>query len=319
MHRASLESVGSSNAGPLRRNQACHQCRARKLKCDAGRPCSTCKRSHAKAVASLTSAGQSVLAEPSCTYDYAPGEDPWTATLRHGMGLTPSRPPSKSGSISPGNLSSDNQTEQSSNYLSPPAPLPSNSPHQIGPHRSRHSSSSRNRSPSYPSSNPIVLSPHGSVRSMSPLPAGLVPAPGARDAFSSPLPPLGHFGGSPPYPNPNTLHSMPPYVLPHSSNDPSHDLDYQEMVDMLYNPSGPFFDSQPPFLQLPPYVNPYFSGVPASGGVSVYASDPLGDELYNSSLDLMSNLEVGEAPPRRGATGRSSGTSPSARGASGRR
>ncbi|QRW20129.1 Fungal Zn(2)-Cys(6) binuclear cluster domain [Rhizoctonia solani] len=55
---SSAPAPASSSSGPLRRNQACHQCRARKLKCDAGRPCSTCKRSHAKVVAALTSSAR---------------------------------------------------------------------------------------------------------------------------------------------------------------------------------------------------------------------------------------------------------------------
>ncbi|KAJ7487703.1 hypothetical protein B0H11DRAFT_2014525 [Mycena galericulata] len=67
----------SSHAGrpdgphPLKRNQACHQCRRRKLKCDAKRPaCSTCIRSHAHAVAHAQPGTQSQLPEaPDCTFD----------------------------------------------------------------------------------------------------------------------------------------------------------------------------------------------------------------------------------------------------------
>ncbi|KLO14473.1 hypothetical protein SCHPADRAFT_920667 [Schizopora paradoxa] len=46
------ESAGGSAPMPpvLKRNQACHQCRRRKLKCDANRPCATCVRSHRNAV-----------------------------------------------------------------------------------------------------------------------------------------------------------------------------------------------------------------------------------------------------------------------------
>ncbi|KAJ6575219.1 hypothetical protein B0H19DRAFT_1127724 [Mycena capillaripes] len=67
----------SSNSGrpdgphPLKRNQACHQCRRRKLKCDAKRPaCSTCIRSHAHAVAHAPPGTQAQLpSEPECTFD----------------------------------------------------------------------------------------------------------------------------------------------------------------------------------------------------------------------------------------------------------
>ncbi|KZT30482.1 hypothetical protein NEOLEDRAFT_1053482 [Neolentinus lepideus HHB14362 ss-1] len=54
----------------LKRNQACHQCRRRKLKCDAKRPCSTCIRSHAHAV-SHAPPGVELPPAPECTYDEA--------------------------------------------------------------------------------------------------------------------------------------------------------------------------------------------------------------------------------------------------------
>ncbi|KAJ7225424.1 hypothetical protein GGX14DRAFT_420423 [Mycena pura] len=54
---------------PLKRNQACHQCRRRKLKCDAKRPaCSTCIRSHAHAVAHAAP-GTQLPSEPDCSFD----------------------------------------------------------------------------------------------------------------------------------------------------------------------------------------------------------------------------------------------------------
>ncbi|KAF8325796.1 uncharacterized protein EI90DRAFT_3071770 [Cantharellus anzutake] len=53
----------------LPRNQACHQCRKKKLKCDAGRPCSTCVKAHAHKVAPLMVKGQPFDPNPSCTYD----------------------------------------------------------------------------------------------------------------------------------------------------------------------------------------------------------------------------------------------------------
>lgn len=55
----------------LKRNQACHQCRRRKLKCDAKRPCSTCVRSHAHAV-SHAPPGTGVPSKPDCTFDEKP-------------------------------------------------------------------------------------------------------------------------------------------------------------------------------------------------------------------------------------------------------
>ncbi|KAG8813066.1 hypothetical protein FRC19_002689 [Serendipita sp. 401] len=55
----------------LKRNMACHQCRKRKLKCDAQRPCATCKRSHANLLATAMP-GVDVPSEPVCTYDELP-------------------------------------------------------------------------------------------------------------------------------------------------------------------------------------------------------------------------------------------------------
>lgn len=52
----------------LKRNQACHQCRRRKLKCDAKRPCSTCVRSHAHATAHAPP-GTNLPQRPECTFD----------------------------------------------------------------------------------------------------------------------------------------------------------------------------------------------------------------------------------------------------------
>ncbi|TFK30536.1 hypothetical protein FA15DRAFT_662508 [Coprinopsis marcescibilis] len=52
----------------LKRNQACHQCRRRKLKCDAKRPCSTCVRSHAHAL-SHAPPGANLPPKPECTFD----------------------------------------------------------------------------------------------------------------------------------------------------------------------------------------------------------------------------------------------------------
>ncbi|KAF8607219.1 hypothetical protein BDV93DRAFT_552958 [Ceratobasidium sp. AG-I] len=54
---------------PLKRNQACRQCRKRKMKCDAQRPCRGCVRSHGTIVANLVKAGQPFPPVPECTYD----------------------------------------------------------------------------------------------------------------------------------------------------------------------------------------------------------------------------------------------------------
>lgn len=63
-------SVGSGSGGAtvLKRNQACHQCRRRKLKCDARRPCSTCVRSH-KHARDHAQPGANLPERPECTFD----------------------------------------------------------------------------------------------------------------------------------------------------------------------------------------------------------------------------------------------------------
>ncbi|TRM66195.1 hypothetical protein BD626DRAFT_198467 [Schizophyllum amplum] len=67
MYKASTPT--STAANMLKRNQACHQCRRRKLKCDAKRPaCSTCIRSHAHAV-SHAPPDADLPSEPVCTFD----------------------------------------------------------------------------------------------------------------------------------------------------------------------------------------------------------------------------------------------------------
>ncbi|CAA7266537.1 unnamed protein product [Cyclocybe aegerita] len=63
-----LLALSSSHPNVLKRNQACHQCRRRKLKCDAKRPCSTCLRSHAHAVAHAAP-GTVMPPKPECTFD----------------------------------------------------------------------------------------------------------------------------------------------------------------------------------------------------------------------------------------------------------
>ncbi|KIL70734.1 hypothetical protein M378DRAFT_194984 [Amanita muscaria Koide BX008] len=53
----------------LKRNQACHQCRRRKLKCDAQKPsCSTCIRSHNHTIVHAPP-GTPLPPKPTCTYD----------------------------------------------------------------------------------------------------------------------------------------------------------------------------------------------------------------------------------------------------------
>lgn len=70
---ASTTTAQTPAAQALKRNQACHQCRKRKLKCNAQKPCATCAKSHKLAVASNpTLAGT----EPECTYDEFTPEHP---------------------------------------------------------------------------------------------------------------------------------------------------------------------------------------------------------------------------------------------------
>ncbi|KAF9452679.1 hypothetical protein P691DRAFT_179047 [Macrolepiota fuliginosa MF-IS2] len=70
-----------SHPNVLKRNQACHQCRRRKLKCDAKRPCSTCVRSHAHQL-NHAPPGSNIPPRPDCTFDEiaetnpAPAEGP---------------------------------------------------------------------------------------------------------------------------------------------------------------------------------------------------------------------------------------------------
>ncbi|KAI0778484.1 hypothetical protein BD413DRAFT_109535 [Trametes elegans] len=57
---------------------ACHQCRRRKLKCDAKRPCSTCIRSHSYAAAHAPP-GSDLPSHPECTFDDASESEPSSA------------------------------------------------------------------------------------------------------------------------------------------------------------------------------------------------------------------------------------------------
>ncbi|KAF8306026.1 hypothetical protein DL93DRAFT_285265 [Clavulina sp. PMI_390] len=60
----------------LGRNQACHQCRRRKLRCDAARPCGPCLKYHAGIIASRAIKGEVFDLTPSCTYDDNTGIPP---------------------------------------------------------------------------------------------------------------------------------------------------------------------------------------------------------------------------------------------------
>ncbi|CAE6478799.1 unnamed protein product [Rhizoctonia solani] len=63
-------------ANTLKRNQACRQCRKRKMKCDAGRPCKSCLRTHAAAVGNLVKQGLPLDSiHPDCVYDGDDQED----------------------------------------------------------------------------------------------------------------------------------------------------------------------------------------------------------------------------------------------------
>ncbi|KAF9056264.1 hypothetical protein BJ165DRAFT_1432192 [Panaeolus papilionaceus] len=66
--RSTTSSNPLMSASVLKRNQACHQCRRRKLKCDAKRPCSTCVRSH-EFVKNRAPPGTEMPSEPECTFD----------------------------------------------------------------------------------------------------------------------------------------------------------------------------------------------------------------------------------------------------------
>ncbi|VDB88782.1 unnamed protein product [Peniophora sp. CBMAI 1063] len=63
---------GTGSASGLKRNQACHTCRKRKLKCDAKKPCATCIRSYQYA---KTHPQPGVVPPETidCTYDEVPG------------------------------------------------------------------------------------------------------------------------------------------------------------------------------------------------------------------------------------------------------
>ncbi|KAF8609570.1 hypothetical protein BDV93DRAFT_148252 [Ceratobasidium sp. AG-I] len=63
----------AATAQSLKRNQACHQCRKRKLKCNAQKPCATCAKSHRLAVAANPTL---VGTEPECTFDEFTPENP---------------------------------------------------------------------------------------------------------------------------------------------------------------------------------------------------------------------------------------------------
>ncbi|CUA71381.1 Positive regulator of purine utilization [Aspergillus nidulans FGSC A4] [Rhizoctonia solani] len=68
---ASDEQVPTSPVKPttLRKNQACHQCRKQKRKCDARRPCKSCVRAHANVIANAVKRGKPFPARPDCVYD----------------------------------------------------------------------------------------------------------------------------------------------------------------------------------------------------------------------------------------------------------
>lgn len=67
--------AAASAQNVLKRNQACHQCRKKKLKCDAQLPCSACIKTHSYALKTHPATAPSI---PDCTYDTPGGEDPAT-------------------------------------------------------------------------------------------------------------------------------------------------------------------------------------------------------------------------------------------------
>ncbi|KAG8898925.1 hypothetical protein FRB99_007038 [Tulasnella sp. 403] len=80
---AAAASGGSGREGTaLRRNQACRQCRKRKLKCDAQKPfCSTCVKQWNAQIAVPPPVGFTHPSQPLCMYDHM-----------EGLGLTPINP-----------------------------------------------------------------------------------------------------------------------------------------------------------------------------------------------------------------------------------
>ncbi|CAE6467402.1 unnamed protein product [Rhizoctonia solani] len=81
MPRAQSQSTSSSSQALrfLKRREACHQCRRRKLKCDAQKPCSTCVKSHRFASYSNPELLQT---GPECTYDDLTSEGTLAAKRR---------------------------------------------------------------------------------------------------------------------------------------------------------------------------------------------------------------------------------------------
>ncbi|KAG9015645.1 hypothetical protein FRB90_004598, partial [Tulasnella sp. 427] len=76
---ASGSAAARESASALRRNQACRQCRKRKLKCDAQKPhCSTCVKQWNAQIAVPPPVGFSHPPQPLCMYDHM-----------EGLGLTP--------------------------------------------------------------------------------------------------------------------------------------------------------------------------------------------------------------------------------------
>ncbi|CAE6528636.1 unnamed protein product [Rhizoctonia solani] len=70
---ASTSQAPAPTAQSLKRNQACHQCRKRKLLSNAQKPCATCAKSHRLAVASNPALSGT---EAECTYDEFTPENP---------------------------------------------------------------------------------------------------------------------------------------------------------------------------------------------------------------------------------------------------
>ncbi|CAE7122601.1 unnamed protein product [Rhizoctonia solani] len=98
----------NKSANALKRNQACRQCRKRKMKCDAGRPCKSCLRTHAAAVGNLVKQGLPFDSiQPDCVYDGDDHEDspPQASTSRAQIQGQPLfTPPLQTTSLAPGHL-----------------------------------------------------------------------------------------------------------------------------------------------------------------------------------------------------------------------
>ncbi|KDN41749.1 hypothetical protein RSAG8_07280, partial [Rhizoctonia solani AG-8 WAC10335] len=166
---------------------------------------------------------------------------------------------------------------------------------QIGPLRARHISTSRKRSPPYPSPGKTPPMGYDSAYVGCPASLGHLSSTGAQDAFLLPPPPQTDVRGLPALPQTSDLHTRPSYVAPQAFGAASQDFEFEEMAQMLYNPMGPFFDSSMLFSF--PSILPY------------YASQLPVEEYPGSEVPIYAHGGNGLASPHSGASNNS--TNPS--------